>query len=221
MIHEGYRPFQPQGVQIPLEKVGVRGSERRPGERRLSIVRPPEPEQPKTLLQEMQQYMTRRQSLRDHGYFFLMGKESANVNLADATHNDLYAIGLDTSLPDWRSVMTKGNHKRVENVFDSYAIGRMSPEQQREVLAKWERLHELDRNDPNPMRVIPLAPAETETVTWLLARIGVQFDAPPERFKESEASLLFRMRSTTADHQPQWEQEQKTPGDRYRASRRG
>jgi hypothetical protein len=37
---EGFRPFQPQGVRIPLEKVGVRGSGRRPGERRLNLVRP-------------------------------------------------------------------------------------------------------------------------------------------------------------------------------------
>ena len=118
MRGEGYRPFQPQGVFIPLEKVGVRGSERRAGERRLNLVRPTEPEQPKTLLQEMREYITRRQYLRDIGYFAAMEKEPANICLADATHNDLHAIGIDESLPEnMRAIMTKGNTARMENVF--------------------------------------------------------------------------------------------------------
>lgn len=220
-IGEGFRPFQPQGVLIPLEKVGVRLSGRRPGERRLHLVRPAEPEQPRTLLQDMQQYITTRQSLRDHGYFFLMGKEPANINLADAIHNDLFAIGLDNSLRDWRRVFTKGNETRMMKGFDSYAIGTMSAEKQREVLAGWERLYARNRKDSDPVRVTRLTPAETETVTWLLARIGVPFDAPPEGFSESYASLIFRMRNATAEHQQQWTQEQKATEERYRASRRG
>src|SRR3989449_10454962 len=97
---EGFRPFQAQGVRIPIENVGVRLSGRRPGERRLNLVRPAEPEQPRTLLQEMQQYITTRQSLRNNGYFFLMGKEPAKISLADATHNDLCAIKFRHTLPD-------------------------------------------------------------------------------------------------------------------------
>src|SRR6266581_6407587 len=107
-IGEGHRPFQAQGVKIPIENVGVRGSGRRPGERRLNLVRPATPEQPRTLLQEMQQYITTRQSLRDNGYFFLMRKEPANISLADATHNDLFEIDLKDSLPDnSRDILSK------------------------------------------------------------------------------------------------------------------
>src|SRR5579864_7034710 len=67
MAREAFRSFIPSNGSVPIEKVGVRGSARRPGERRLALVRPAEPEQPKTLLQEMQQYMTRRQQLREDG----------------------------------------------------------------------------------------------------------------------------------------------------------
>src|SRR2546429_6482931 len=135
-IGEGHRPFQAQGVRIPLEKVGVRLSGRRPGERRLNLVRPTTPEQPRTLLQEMQQYVTTRQSLRDHGYFFLMGKEPAHINFADATHNDLNSIMHLSPFPDnARAIGRKGNIGRIEEVFNAYAMGKYSPEKQREVLA--------------------------------------------------------------------------------------
>src|SRR6266700_8233009 len=145
-IGEGYRPFQAQGVRIPTENVGVRLSGRRPGERRLTVLRAAEPEQPRTLLQEMQQYVTTRQSLRNNGYFFLMGKEPANINLADATHNDLHAIGIDESLPDnMRGIMTKGNTARIENVFVAYGMSKFSPEKKQKVLASWEEIQRLDR----------------------------------------------------------------------------
>src|SRR2546425_4564658 len=158
-IGEGYSQFQPQGVRIPLEKVDVRLSGRRPGERRLNLVRPAEPEQPKTLLHEMQQYMTTRQSLREHGYFASMGKEPANINLADATHNDLYAIGFRHSLPDnTRDIMTKGNHARIQNVFNAYAMEQFSPAKQREVLTSEERIHEIDRQSTSRIGVIKLTP---------------------------------------------------------------
>src|SRR5579864_5550599 len=122
-IGEGYRPSQPQGVKIPIEHVGVRGSPRRPGERTSNLVRPAEPEQPKTLLQEMKQYITTRQSLRENGYFFLMGKEPAQINLADATHNDLFELDLKDSLPDnSRDIMSKGNMARIRRVFNAYAM---------------------------------------------------------------------------------------------------
>src|SRR6266487_905907 len=167
---EGYRPFQAQGVKVPIENVGVRGSGRRPGERRLNLVRPSTPEQPRTLLQEMQQYITTRQSLREHGYFFLMGKEPANISLADATHNDLVAIGFSTLPDNTRDISVKGNDIRMLKVFDAYAMGMYSSEKQREVLEHWEGMYEFNRKDPHPIHVIPLTPTETETVTWLLAR---------------------------------------------------
>ena len=221
MRHEGYKPFQPQGVLIPLEKVGIRGSERRPGERRLNLVRPTEPEQPKTLLQEMQQYITRRQQLRDIGYFAAMGKEPANINLADATHNDLDAILHVSPLPDnSQDVMTKGNTVRMENVFVAYGMSKFSPEKKREVLASWEEIERISRQSVKRVNVLELTPAETETVQWLLAHIGVPFNAPPEGFKESSTSLLFRMRTSVAQHQPQWEQEQKAQERVYRLTRR-
>ena len=214
MIHEGYRPFQPQGVRISLEKVDVRLSGRRPGERRLTVVRPPEPEPQKTLLQEMQQYITTRQSLRWHGYFFLMGKEPPNISLADSTYNDLHAIGIEDSLPDnSRAIMIKGNTARIEKVFVAYGMTKFSPEKQRGVLARWEEIRRLSLEGGNNMPITRLTPAETETVQWLLARIGVPFDAQPEGFKESYASLVFRMRTAAAKHQPQWEQEQKATGN--------
>src|SRR5207248_2617474 len=125
MRGEGYKPFLPNKSFIPLEKVGVRGSEKRPGERRLTVIRAPEPEPQKTLLQEMQQYMTTRQSLREHGFFVAMGKEPANICLADATHNDLDATMFEDSLPDnSRDVISRGNIVRMEKVFDAYAISR-------------------------------------------------------------------------------------------------
>jgi len=221
-IGEGYRPFQAQGVRIPTENVGVRLSGRRPGERRLTVLRAAEPEQPRTLLQEMQQYVTTRQSLRNNGYFFLMGKEPENINLADATHNDLEAIGYDMSHPDnMREIMTKGNTTRIERVFDAYAMGKYSPEKKREVLEQWEGINTLHRKEPKPIRFTRLTPAETETVTWLLARIGIPFEAPPEGFKESYSSLLLRMRTATGEHQQQWEQERTVTEERYRAIRRG
>src|SRR6266567_2643099 len=143
-IGEGYRPFQPQGVRIPIENVGVRGSGRRPGERRLHLVRPATPEQPRTLLQEMQQYITTRQSLRENGYFFLMGKEPEKINLAEATHNDLRAIMFDERLSDsTRQIRIKSNHVRMKNVFDAYAMEQFSAEKKKEVLELWEGVQRL------------------------------------------------------------------------------
>src|SRR6266571_7939290 len=180
-IGEGHRPFQAQGVKVPIENVGVRLSGRRPGERRLNLVRPATPEQPRTLLQEMQQYITPRQSLRDHGYFFLMGKEPANINLADATHNDLNSIMHISPFPDnARSIGSKGNIGRIEEVFNAYAMGEYSLEKKRAVLASEERIHALNKEYQDPIRVTQLTPAETETVGWLLARIGIPFEVPPE-----------------------------------------
>src|SRR3989442_12499659 len=164
---EGFRPFQAQGVKVPIESVGVRGSGRRPGERRLNLVRPSTPEQPRTLLQEMQQYITIRQNLRENGYFFLMGKEPANINLADATHNDLFAIKFRHTLPDnAHAIGTKGNDARIRKVFNAYAMGMYSSEKQREVLAWEESIHTLNNEYPIASRVTQLTPAETETASW-------------------------------------------------------
>jgi hypothetical protein len=150
-----------------------------------------------------------------------MGKEPANISLADATHNDLHAIAFEDSLPDnSRGIMTKGNHARMRKVFDAYAIGAYSPEKQREVLEHWEGVHRISLERGHLKPITRLTAVETETVTWLLARIGVPFNAPPEGFSESDASLVFSMRTTGAQYQPQWEQEQKITEVRYRASRR-
>jgi hypothetical protein len=255
---------------IPIENVGVRLSGRRPGERRLNLLRPIETEQPKTLLQEMQQYMTHRQQLREEGSLqslveqsysqfversqqrrkemldklhisneeranllrldkkniedaYKPLRENAPISLADATHNDLYAIGIDDILPDnARAVMTKGNTAMMLYVFNAYAIGKYSTEKKKEVLASEEEKHRIGQEPRyrHLMPIIRLTPAETETVSWLLARIGIPFEAPPEGFKESDASLLLRMRSVTAEHQQQWTQERKPEGKVYQIRRR-
>jgi len=151
-----------------------------------------------------------------------MGKEPANISHTDATHNDLHAIGIDMSLPDnMHGMMTKGNTTIIEKVFDAYAMEQFSPEKQKEVLKGWEEVQRLSMQSNQRVKVLELTSAETITVQWLLACIRVPFDAPSEGFKESSTSLLFRMRTAGAEHQTQWEQEQKTIEDRYRVIRRG
>src|SRR5258708_6869348 len=128
MALEAFRSFVPAQGKVPIETVGVRRSARRPGERRLTLVRPSEPEQPKTLLQEMQTYLALRQHLRELGHYQVMpqkfiGREPANICLPDATHNDLDAIMLGTNLPDnSKAIREKGNMSRIQSVFDAFAI---------------------------------------------------------------------------------------------------
>src|SRR5712691_11077294 len=89
-----------------------------------------QPEQPKTLLQKMREYLTDRQVLRANGYFVAAGKEPRiDIPRADAIHNDLYAIDFDESLTDsTRDIRSKGNTARIRNVFHSYAMDKFSPE---------------------------------------------------------------------------------------------
>src|SRR5258708_5737384 len=128
MALEAFRSFVPAHSTVTIERVGVRRSARRPGERRLTLVRPPEPEQPKTLLQEMQAYLALRQHLRELGHYQVMGqeiigREPANICLTDATHNDLDAILLGSSLPDNApAIRKKGNVIKIQEVFDAFAF---------------------------------------------------------------------------------------------------
>src|SRR5258708_30148549 len=132
MAREAFRSFVPANGSVPIETVGVRRSARRPGERRLALVRPAELERPKTLLQEMQKYIALRQHLRELGHYQVMGqiiigREPANICLSDATHNDLDAMVIGTSLPDNSpAIRKKGNIIRIQEVFDAFAFSKFS-----------------------------------------------------------------------------------------------
>lgn len=184
-VGEGFRPFQAQGIKIPIENVGVRLSGRRPGERRLHLVRPAMPEQPRTLLLEMQQYITTRQSLREQGYFVAAGKEPRiDIPRADAIYNDLdYLLFTNSSelSVTARQINDRVNPRNIQHIFEVYAIGQMSPEKQRDVLEMNDRLaarhRKLRRERPYEVKGLrSLTHEELETVGWLLESVGVPFE---------------------------------------------
>jgi hypothetical protein len=206
MAREAFRSFVQATGSVPIETVGVRRSGRRPGERRLAFVRPAETEQSRTLLQEMQQYISLRQHLRELGHYQVMpltiiGIEPANICLADATHNDLDAMVIGTNLPDnSKSIREKGNIIRVQHVFDAFAFSQFSEEKQHEIYRGWEGVKQFAERRGRKGMVFGLNEEEIVATSWLLEWIGVDstpIKGNPDMFNYTDSALLWKMRTST------------------------
>lgn len=208
MAREAFRSFVPATGSVPIEKVGIRRSGRLPGDRRLAFVRRAEAEQPRTLLQEMQQYIGLRQHLRQLGHYQVMGREiigrePANICLADATHNDLDAIMIGTSLPDNSpEIMGKGNIIKIQQVFDTFAFSKFSRKRQQDVYERWHEVKSIHESNRRKGVVLELSSSELEATIWLLEMVGVDSTSlkiNPEGYSYTLASLLWKMRTSVGE----------------------